>query len=187
MMGVLPRRSESLARLAPAALASALLGVGCDRLSDARAAEVVEGYDRGLVEAYRASDPALLAGVAAANEHRKVAALIGAKQDMGLYLDAEILEMKVVEVTRGKDDLAVIADERWHYRDRRIGTGEQVGAESTDHYRMRYRLEKEAGQWVVGRVEFGAAPEVGRAEAPTSGPLANFHAFAPAAPDGGKP
>jgi hypothetical protein len=183
MMGPLPRRSPSLFRLTLGCLA--LLVAGCGRLSDGQAAKVVEGYDRGLIEAYRASDPQLLAGVAGTREHDKVATLIGAKQDMGLFLDAEILEMKVIEVARGKSDVVVITDERWHYRDRRIGKAEQVGAESTDHYRMRYLLEKEGGKWVVGQVEFGAAPEVGRAEAPTSGPLSSFHAFAPAAADGG--
>lgn len=142
---------------------------GCTGLSDARAEELVREYDRRLAEAYRTADPELLTPVAGQRERAKVSALIGAKADMGLALEAELVELKLVGVERGPEGPVVSADEEWHYRDRRIGSGEQVGQPSQDFYRMKYFLQREGERWVVGRVEWGAPPRVGRTEALGSG------------------
>lgn len=137
---------------------------GCHRLSDEAAIEVVRSYDRALIEAYRTADPRRIEGVAGEAERRRLTSLIGVKGDMGITLDAQLLDLAPVEVHRDGDDVFVVTRERWYYADRRIGTGEQVGPDSTDRYVMRYRLRRAKGPWVVEGVAWQEPPQVGRKE-----------------------
>jgi len=156
-------------RLAPVALAALAALAGCRRLSDREAVELVEAYDARLAEAYRASDARLLEPLAGPRDARRVATLIGVKADVGLTLDARLLELRVVAVERPPGEVRVRTEERWHYRDRRIGSGEQVGPDSTDRYALAYTLRRAEGRWVVDEVAFERPPEVGRAPGPAPG------------------
>lgn len=166
---------------APAALLALL---GCRDPSDRDAARLVESYDARVVEAFRASDPRVLEPVAGAAEARRLAALIGVKADAGITLDASLLGLEVLGVERRGGQVVVHTEERWHYRDRRIGSGEQVGQEARDHYFVAYHLGKVGGRWVVDRIAFDRPPEVGRAGGAAAGPgaLHGVHTVAPAAP-----
>jgi hypothetical protein len=146
------------------ALAAALLAAGCGRLSDDRAERLVRAYLAQTVDAYRKSDERLVEPVAGEDEARRIASLIGVKRDLGIALDATLVEFRVVRVERPAEEVVVHAEEAWTYVDRRIGTGEQVGPDSRDRYRLAYRLRREGDRWIVSRVDADAPPEVGRRE-----------------------
>ncbi len=136
---------------------------GCRGLSDEGAVRLVRAYDDKLVEAYRTSDEQLMEGLVGPEEGKKLLGLIGVKYDMGFTLDAQLLEFKPLGVRRQEDWVEVRTEERWRYRDRKIGSGETVGGESRDHYFLTYVLKQEKGRWVVWQVRFDQPPEVGRA------------------------
>ena len=167
--------SSLVRRLAPIALAALALA-GCQKgPSDAEAEEVVRRYVALVAEAYRTGDFRVAQPVVGPDELRKVAAHVGVKLDQGITLDSRLTEFKVEGVERKGDEIVVRTDERWHYLDRKIGSGAQVGQDSRDRYRMRYVLKKVDGSWVVDRTEFADRPEVGRKQVPDQAPAAAFH------------
>lgn len=128
-------------------------------------------------------DERIVEGFVGNAEAKKILGLIGVKTDMGITLDASLTEFRVTGVQRpGPDAVDVLTEERWHYRDRRIGSGEIVGQESDDHYFMRYALRKEGRSWVVSEVAFERPPVVGRTTAPNEAPARTFHGMSEAPP-----
>ncbi len=152
----------------------------CSGLSERKAEALVRRYNQQLVEAYRTADVELMEGLVGDQEGKKLTGLIGVKRDMGITLDAELLMLKVLAVEPRSGSIAVLTDERWRYRNRRIGTGETVGEESTDHYSLRYVLGKTKGTWVVEAVRFESPPEVGRAAATPRARPQELHGGVPA-------
>ncbi len=136
--------------------------------SDADLRRAVLTYTDRVIEAYRTSDPRPIEPVTGEEEGRRITALIGVKRDMGITLDARLLELRFGEIERRGDELLVETEERWHYEDRRIGSGVRVGQDSTDRYWLRYRLRKRGGALRVEAVDFARAPEIGRKEAPAA-------------------
>lgn len=162
-------------RIAAIAVAAAIVA-GCQKgPKDAEAEELVRRYNALVTEAYRTGDFRVAQPVLGPDELRKVAAHVGVKLDQGITLDARLTEFKVEAVERKGEEVCVLTDERWHYLDRKIGSGEQVGQESRDHYRMRYVLKQVDGKWVVDRTEFVEKPEVGRKQVPDQAPASAFH------------
>ncbi|MGC4116856.1 MAG: hypothetical protein QM765_20300 [Myxococcales bacterium] len=157
-------------------------GAGCTRgLSDGDAQRLVRSYNDKLIEAYRTGDEKVVDPLVGDEEGKKLLGLIGVKLDMGLTLDASLVELKWRGVERPTEGEAhVLTEERWHYRDRRIGSGETVGQESDDHYAMRYVLKKVSSRWVVSAVSFEQPPSVGRPTAPNTAAPAVFHGMPPA-------
>lgn len=149
--------------------------LGCRDLPDADAVKLVEAYNARVAEAYRAGDAALVEPVAGPEEAKKIAGLVGVKLDMGITLDARLAAFRVLSVEHDAAGVRVRTEERWEYRDRRIGSGEQVGEPSTDHYVMRYHLRKEAGRWVVARIEWDQPPVVGRVPGPARIEVGSAH------------
>lgn len=165
-----------------------LSGLACQKgPKDAEAEEIVRRYNALVTEAYRTGDFRVAQPVIGPDELRKVAAHVGVKLDQGITLDSRLVEFQLDGVDRKGDEVIVRTEERWHYLDRKIGTGEQVGQDSRDHYRMRYFLRKVDGKWVVDRTEFAEKPEVGRTELPDKAPASSFHGIeSPQAPEGKK-
>lgn len=144
-----------------------LCAAGCGGVSDREAGALVDNYIRAVSEAYRRSDVTLVDGVVGPLEGKRLTGLIGVRQDLGISLDAEALSVGVTGVEIGDDGkLLVRTKETWLYRDRRIGSGEQVGDESRDHYEMLYIFRKIGGRWMVDETRFAAPPQVGRAATP---------------------
>ena len=85
---------------------------------------------------------------------------------MGLTLDSHLLSLEVTGVEKSKGELRITTKESWRYRDRKIGTGEQVGEESLDSYEMRYVFKKIGQAWLVDEILFTAPPQVGRKQTP---------------------
>jgi hypothetical protein len=155
--------------LAAAGAAAVLLAAGgCRERGPTReeGERAVRAYTARLVEAYRASDEAIVDPLVGEAQGRRLLGLIGVKRDMGLSLDAELLELTVDRVEGDARGMVVETSERWHYRDRQIGSGTQVGQESTDAYRIRYRFQRARGAWVLEELEFAGPPVVGRTEVP---------------------
>jgi hypothetical protein len=167
-----------------AAAGVALFAAGCHRFSDADAQKVVTTYITRLVEAYRASDAEITAPVVSDRQALKLTGLIGVKRDADLNLDADLLELAFERTERKGKQVLVETRERWHYRDRQIGTGKQVGDESTDAYHLRYHLAREKDRWVVDEIEFIDPPQVGRKSAPMAIDPRILHGLPP--PEAGK-
>ncbi len=156
-------------------LGSLAVLAGCRGLSDADAVKLVQAYNDRVVAAFRAGDARLIDPVTGPTDGKRLTGLIGVKLDQGITLDAQLSSFAVLGVERGKDEVLVHTEERWYYRDRRIGTGEQVGQDSNDHYFMRYHLRKLVGRWVVDRIAFEREPEVGRREVSNRGDFGSMH------------
>ena len=177
-----PSRLVALVLLAAGAAA-------CQRSpTDAEAEALVRRYNALVTEAYRAGDYRIAQPVIGADEFKRLAAHVGVRLDQGITLDARLLEIEFKKVERQGDEAVVTTDERWHYLDRRIGSGEQVGQESRDHYVMRYHLKKADGRWIVESTEFAQKPDVGRPEVPSRADPRALHGFEtvpPPVPPGG--
>jgi hypothetical protein len=149
---------------------AALLGlttVGCRSRDDATGARAaVQRYLDKTIEAYRVSDAALMDPYVNEQQGRKLTGLIGVKRDAGVYLDAMLLSIEYTLAERRGDRWVVETRERWAYRDRKIGSGQQVGDESLDSYQMRYTFSRDGRRWVLEDLEFTAPPVVGRKSAP---------------------
>jgi hypothetical protein len=176
----------SMRRIWPLATLAAL--AACGWMSNAEAVKLVRSYNAHVIDAYRAGDVRLVDSVVGPEEGKKLTGLIGVKLDMGVTMDAKVLEFRVLGVERRKDEVVVRTEERWYYRDVKIGTGEQVGQDSADHYVMRYHLRKPEGRWVVDAIVFDQPPEVGRTVAPEAD-VSSMHGVLPArkTSDGGAP
>ncbi len=138
----------------------------CQRVSIQEAQRLVERYNRTVSEAYRRGDVGLIDPVVGPNEGKKLTGLIGARLDMGITLDAELLSLEVTSAEESKDDLRVRTKERWRYRDLKIGSGEQVGEASLDSYEMLYLFKKINRAWMVEEIRFASPPQIGRKTTP---------------------
>ncbi len=169
-------------------LGSALALTACGGLSDADVVRLVEAYNDRVTEAYRTADPKLVEGVAGPEEARKIAGLIGVKQDQGIVLDSRLREFEVRSIERpANGDVVVATDEEWYYFDRRIGSGDRVGEDSTDHYRVHYVLRRLEPGWRVVEIRFAEPPEVGRTLTPDHASVSVMHGLAPSTAEGEEP
>jgi hypothetical protein len=148
----------------------ALLASGCRPGSKGQADEARQEGERAvrtyldkMIEAYRLSDQEIVDPYVGEAHALRLLGLIGVKRDAGITLDAQVTELVFEGAERKGDDLFVTTRERWHYRDRKIGTGAQVGEESTDAYHLRYRFRREGGKLKLMETEFLDPPQVGRA------------------------
>ena len=132
------------------------------------ARSLVEQFNRIVCEAYRRCDIKLIDSVVGMNttEGNRLTGLIGARLDMGISLDAQLTSLELTKVERVGDELLIHTKEKWHYRDLKVGSGAQVGEESTDSYEMLYIFRKFDGQWMVAETKFNAPPEIGRKTVP---------------------
>lgn len=147
--------------------AALLLAAACQGKADrVEAEQAVRTYVARIVDAYRTSDPSLMDPLVNEQQGLRLTGLIGVKRDAGVVLDARLLEIQFTRAERAGDRWVVETRESWYYRDRRIGTGEQVGQDSTDSYAMRYQFSRKQGRLVLEELEFAAPPQVGRKEAP---------------------
>jgi hypothetical protein len=151
-------------------VAIALLAAGCRSGSKGQADEARQEGERAvrtyldkMIEAYRLSDQEIVDPYVGEQHALRLLGLIGVKRDAGITLDAQVTELVFEGAERQGDDLLVTTRERWHYRDRKIGTGKQVGEESTDSYHLRYRFKREGGKLKLMGTEFLDPPQVGRA------------------------
>jgi hypothetical protein len=171
--------------IAPILLA-AVGALACQRTpTDAEAEALVRRYNALVSDAYRAGDFRAAQPVVGEDEIRRLAAHIGVRSDQGITLDARLVEIAFKKVERKGDEAFVTTEERWHYLDRRIGSGEQVGQESRDQYVMRYHLKRNGSGWIVEGTEFAERPQVGRTEVPDRAPATNLHGFDTVVPPGG--
>lgn len=141
---------------------SAILLAGCNRTSTEEARQLVLRYNTLVAEAYRRGDPHLIEPVVSLNEGKKLTGLIGVRSDLGLTLDSELLSLTLIAAEQRGRKLRVQTKEQWRYRDRKIGTGEQVGEESSDSYEMLYLFTQTNRTWIVDEIQFTSPPRIGR-------------------------
>ncbi len=160
-------------------LALCLFGqTGCQNHDLAEARQLVERYNQVVSEAYRRGDIKLVDPVVGPNEGKKLTGLIGVRLDLGITLDSRLLALEVIEVSKAKDELRVRTKERWHYRDLKIGSGQQVGEASLDNYEMLYIFKKIDKAWMVDEIKFTTPPQVSRKQTPWIADRAALHGMA---------
>lgn len=148
-------------------LALVVLLAGCkEDAGRADAERAVRTYVARMADAYRASDESVVDAFVSERQGRKLLGLIGVKRDAGVVLDAKLLALEFTQFSRTNDGWIVDTRERWYYADRRIGTGEQIGEDSTDSYAVRYRLVRKDGTLILDALEFIGDPVVERKSAP---------------------
>ena len=132
------------------------------------AQRLVEHFNTVVCEAYRRCDITIIDSVVRMNtaEGKHLTGLIGVRQDMGITLDAQLLCMQIMDVKEVQGHLFVQTQEQWKYRDRKIGSGEQVGEDSVDLYDLLYTFEKMNGRWMVVETHFITPPQIGRKSTP---------------------
>jgi hypothetical protein len=166
--------TRCLRRTLPA-LALALAAAACGAApSDREAAQTLRRYLGATADAYRTGDASGMSGVSGPAEAKKLAALVGAKGDMGLTMDAVLVDLHVERVEPAGEGILVDTREHWRWRDLRIGSGEQVGPTAFDRYHLRYHLARTDRRWIVSAVEFLEPPETDRKE-PARAPPSAFH------------
>ncbi len=163
-------------------LASALAQTSCRESSLDQARQLVERYNQVVSEAYRRGDVKLADPVVGPNEGKKLTGLIGVRLDMGITLDSQLLSLEVTGVEQAPGEMKVRTRERWRYRDLKIGTGQQVGEESLDHYEMLYLFKKTGPEWLVDGIQFTAEPQVGRKTTTWAADVRTLHGVTPNAP-----
>jgi hypothetical protein len=174
-------------RLGARLLAPALIiAAACGRLSDDRAVDLIRHYNRQNIEAFRTGDARITESYTGVEEGKKLLGLIGVRLDQGRTLDAELLEFEPLEVTREGNSVLVKTRERWHWVERKIGTGQPIGLDSTDRYLMTYRLEKVEGRWIVAETQFSEPPVIGRPESEWRTSVRDAHGL-PAKPGAAPP
>ena len=139
---------------------------GCKPSVVQQARQLVERYNEVVSEAYRRGDVRLIDPVVGVNEGKKLTGLIGVRLDLGLTLDSQLLFLEVTGAKKSKYEFRITTQERWRYRDRKIGTGEQVGEASLDSYAMLYVFKRTGKAWLVDAIRFTAPPQVGRQQMP---------------------
>jgi len=146
------------------------------------AQEAVRRYLARMAEAYRTADVTPVDPLVGDAVGRRLLGLIGVKRDLGVALDARLLELELTGVRSEGAHLVAETRERWYYADRRLSTGEQVGRDSIDAYAMRYRFSRRPGGLVLEDLEFIAAPVVGRQVQPIELDARRLHGLPEAAP-----
>jgi hypothetical protein len=153
--------------------------VACHRDRSREVEGAVRQYLQKVVEAYRAADETLVDPYVNEQQGLKLTGLIGVKKDQGIALDAQLLDLQFTRIEQRGDRWVAETRERWYYRDRRIGTGEQVGEDSTDRYAMRYTFSRSGGKWILEDLEFAEPPVVGRKVAPLPVDPRTMHGLPP--------
>lgn len=164
---------RSGSRVAALAAVVALAAAGCRRDPRPELEQAVRTYLDRVADAYRTSDASLVDPLLGDEQGLKIVGLIGVKRDSNLFLDAKLLELRFEGMREAGKGWEVETRERWYYQDRRIGTGEQVGLDSTDEYALRYTFVRRDGNWILELLEFREPPQVGRAEVPAD--LSGMH------------
>lgn len=154
----------------------------CGRGSKQEAEQAVRTYIARLIDAYRTSDESLVDPLVSDQQGMKLLGLIGVKRDAGVVLDAKLLEIQFVRTAREGGRWVVETKERWYYRDRRIGSGAQVGPDSTDSYTMRYSFSRKDGKYILEDLSFAEKPQVGRTSAPVPTGVRALHGLPPKEP-----
>ncbi len=158
----------------------------CQRVSIQEAQQLVERYNRTVSEAYRRGDVRMIDSVVGprSKDGKNLTGLIGARLDLGITLDANLLALEVTGVERSQDELRVRTKERWRYRDLKIGSGEQIGEDSLDSYEMLYIFQKINRAWMVDEIRFAAPPQVGRKTTPWGADRRLLHGIAEPSAEG---
>ena len=143
------------------ALCGTLL-TSCKQSALQQARTLVERYNRVVSDAYRCGDAKLIGAVTGPKEGKRLTGLIRIRRDFNLTLDSRLLSLEVTGVEQSKAELRVRTNERWRYRDVRIGTGQQVGEGSLGSYEMLYIFTNINKAWLVDEIRFTKPPGAGR-------------------------
>lgn len=160
----------------------AALLTACGNGTREEAEQAVGTYLARLADAYRTSDASLVDSLVNEQQGLKLVGLIGVKRDAGVVLDSKLLDLQFVRAERKGDRWTVETRERWYYKDRRIGTGEQIGDDSTDSYAMRYVFSRKEGRFILEELSFVGEPQVGRKAAPMPVDSRVLHGLPPPTP-----
>jgi hypothetical protein len=149
-------RSCSEARLALACAAGVLAAAGCGpRTSDPDVHAVrttVVRYNQRLVEAYRRRAPELLEGIASPTEIARTSRLVTGLLARAQYMEARQDELRFESVRVSGANADADTEERWAYEHRSLASPDARVRAKEATYRLKYRLKREGGAWIVDEV-----------------------------------
>jgi hypothetical protein len=175
-------------RIALNLLLCGTLLTACKQSASEDARTLVDRYNRAVSEAYRSGDVTQIGSVVGPREGKKLSALIGVRRDFGLALDSHLVSLEVTGVERSKNTMRVRTNERWRYRDIRMGTGELASEESLDTCKILYIFTNINRAWLVEEIYVTKSPRVGPSQTPgTADSKAAPSIPSPATPSGRGP
>ncbi|MBA4371091.1 MAG: hypothetical protein C0418_05900 [Coriobacteriaceae bacterium] len=101
-------------------------------------------YDLALGDALRDLDPERLGDTAYPREKTRVTNYITSLWGRGVKVDAELLELEVVEIRSAEPTITVRALERWRFVERDKDTDKQIGEPVDESNDLTYILVKDA-------------------------------------------
>lgn len=110
-------------------------------------------YNNALIEAYRSQSFEGLRRVSVGREVDRVSAWVGAYLQSGMVMEARLLSLRFDGVEVKGERATVRTSEEWSYRWLDYRTGRVVEPLKRIDYRMRYRLVRRDGRWLVERVK----------------------------------
>ncbi|MBI5527436.1 MAG: hypothetical protein HY897_13970 [Deltaproteobacteria bacterium] len=142
-------------RLAPVFLALvAACSTAAESVSDYEVTVGVKRYNEALATAYARESAEPLAGAATAAEMQRVDDIVNFLGQGGMTMDARQESFDAQKVSVSADGRATLnSDEVWWYRHWNPATGEVKQAPRRVRYQMHYTLVKDAGRWLVDRLE----------------------------------
>lgn len=117
--------------------------------TSAKAERAIARYNAALSDALREVDPNLLSGYAHDNEIGRVTTYFSELNGRGVYMEAELLELTVVNVASESPTVTADTIERWRYVERNRETGQTYGAAVEEEQRLTYTLIPRDGELVV--------------------------------------
>lgn len=117
--------------------------------TSAKAERAIARYNAALSDALREVDPNLLAGYAHDNEIGRVTTYFTELNGRGVYMEAELLELTVVNVASQSPTVTADTVERWRYIERNRETGQTYGQAVEEEQRLTYTLIPRDGDLVV--------------------------------------
>ncbi len=132
-------------------------------LRDQEVRKAITDYDVALVQALSNLNPDLLGDTVTDRERGRVTSYMTSLWGRGVYVEGDLLEMKVETVTSAEPTVTAIVRERWRYVERDRKNRKQVGSPVTENNHLTYTLVRQNGRLVVHLSEFVEEKKPGEA------------------------
>lgn len=135
-------------------IAFVLIFTGCGALFDKDHMELkrsIQWYEDALIKVYNQLDIKPLDGLASEREMTRVNMILMNLAREKKVMESKLVELKVLEISlESGNEAEVTTEEKWRYRYLRKGTNFVIKPWTDAEYRMKYKMVKSKGLWIVG-------------------------------------
>ncbi|MBI5025886.1 MAG: hypothetical protein HZA08_08810 [Nitrospirae bacterium] len=128
--------------------------------------DVVMSYNRKLIDAAKTGDLELLRDIASEDVVRRLYFWIAAWSDSGVYMEAELKDIKYKSVDISRQTAKVLTLEKWVYDYRSIKNNQIVLPPSHLLYEMEYVLQKNKdnknNNWIITEINIKSETQEGQ-------------------------